>query len=80
MRVENVKIDPEAPEALETADDCKLVEVGPHGVSRVFIVAVEDDIDAPAAAHRLLARLMAQLSLLNDAAKAAGKEIVEPEK
>lgn len=58
---------------VETGDDTVLVEIGRHGIVRVYIVGLEDDCDAPAEAHRLLAEVMPQLTLLHDALKTANQ-------
>ena len=70
MQVENIKIDSveEIP-----SDDSILVEIGRHGITRVFIVSEEGNVDTPTAAHRLLADVMPQLTLLDDALRSASQ-------
>jgi hypothetical protein len=48
------------------------VEVGRQGILRVYIISDADDVDGQTDAHRLLARVMAQLMLLDDALKSEG--------
>jgi hypothetical protein len=43
------------------------VEIGPSGILRVYIISEEDGADEQAEAHRLLATVMPQLCLLDDA-------------
>jgi hypothetical protein len=65
----------ETPEgALKTSDDSILVEIGRHGILRVFIVNDEGNVDTPTEAHRLLADVMPQLLLLDSALKSASGE------
>jgi hypothetical protein len=63
--------------ALETNDDSILVEIGRHGILRVFVVNDEGNVDTPTDAHRLLADVMPQLLLLDAALKSAGAEALE---
>jgi len=74
MQVQNIKIDQNDPEAEEVLSaDSILVEIGRHGISRVFIVSDEGNVDTPTDAHRLLADVMPQLVLLDAALKTASQ-------
>jgi hypothetical protein len=79
MELKNAELETfETPEgALKASDDSILVEIGLHGILRVFIVNDEGDIDTPIEAHRLLADVMPQLLLLDSALKSAGAEAPE---
>jgi len=49
------------------------VEIGRQGILRVFIITDADGVDEQADAHRLLAQVMPQLMLLDDALKSESK-------
>jgi len=49
------------------------VEIGRQGILRVFIITDADGVDEQADAHRLLAAVMPQLMLLDDALRSEGQ-------
>jgi len=65
MQTEDTKkIDREIP---QQGDALLSIEVGRDGIQRVFIYCEADELDKPTESHRLLARVMPQLALLNEA-------------
>lgn len=47
------------------------VDIGRQGVQRVYIISNADGVDEQTDAHRLLAQVMPQLMLLDDALKSS---------
>jgi hypothetical protein len=49
------------------------VEIGRQGILRVYVISDADGVDEQADAHRLLAQVMPQLMLLDDALRSESK-------
>jgi hypothetical protein len=48
------------------------VEIGRQGIQRVYVISDANGVDEQADAHRLLAQVMPQLMLLDDALRSEG--------
>jgi hypothetical protein len=55
------------------------IEIGTGGIQQVLIYHDGDAIEEQTEAHLLLAKIMAQLVLLDDAVRTAVRKIAEPE-
>lgn len=51
------------------------VEIGRDGILRVYVISDADRVDEQADAHRLLAQVMPQLMLLDDALRSEGGSV-----
>ena len=51
------------------------VEIGRQGILRVYVISDADGVDEQADAHRLLAQVMFQLMLLDDALRLEGGSV-----
>ncbi len=72
MLTKNVK---SGERVLEAGNPLLSIEIGAEGIQRVLIFHADGDgIDEQTEAHLLLAQIMAQLMLLDDAVKSAGQE------
>jgi len=73
MEIKNTKLEtfetPEAGTALIS------VEIGRQGILRVYVISDADGVDEQADAHRLLAQVMFQLMLLDDALRLEGGSV-----